>query len=633
VVLALVLIPVNTYWLAVVELVRNTSTPTSVSLFFNAVLTLTCVAAANAALRRVAPRAALSHGEVAAVYVMVAVGSAMGGIDVFCCMPPVAAYPFRYARPENGWLDLFCGLLPRHLVVSDADALAGFWQGSSSLYRPENWRPWLWPVLGWNVFALGLVGVWLGLTSLFSPRWIGSERLTYPISQLPAEISLSPRRLVTSGPFLIGLTLSAGIALLNGLHTLKPAVPMIPVKSTATPAFNISAQIVDRPWSAVGALLLSFYPFAIGLSILLPTKLSMSCWVFYLLFKLQHILSNQALSWTSEGAPFTREQSLGAYIGLAVFSFYMSRAYLGRQLAAALGRRAAHEPGDRPMSGRLALLLSLGCLVFVIGFGRWAGMTWSYSSAFFLLYTTLSYSFTRIRAEMGVPTHELHLVAPHQVLARWAGSRTVGPKNLAVGTTFYWFNYAHRSHPMPQMAEGLKIADRGHVSQSAVAALCVLAAVVGALSSCWAILHIYYRDGAAAKWGPGYAAEWIAINPYTELAHFLREPTGPDKAMIWASVTGFCATFALMGAHTRIGWWPLHPVGYAVANAWAMDHMWFSIFVAWVLKSITARYGGAPSVRRLTALAFGLVMGDYLAGGTWSLYGTARGIRAYSIWV
>ncbi|HOS92852.1 MAG TPA: hypothetical protein PLQ54_06035, partial [Armatimonadota bacterium] len=55
VIVGLLLIPLNAYWLAIVELVRNTQTPTSVSLFFNVIFTVVLVSLANAPLRRWVP--------------------------------------------------------------------------------------------------------------------------------------------------------------------------------------------------------------------------------------------------------------------------------------------------------------------------------------------------------------------------------------------------------------------------------------------------------------------------------------------------------------------------------------------------------------------------------------------------
>jgi len=64
-----------------------------------------------------------------------------------------------------------------------------------------------------------------------------------------------------------------------------------------------------------------------------------------------------------------------------------------------------------------------------------------------------------------------------------------------------------------------------------------------------------------------------------------------------------------------------------------MNKMWFSIFVAWCIKAVLIRYGGSSGARRVQSIAFGLILGDYVAGSLWSIYGLARNLRAYSVWI
>lgn len=630
--LGLLLIPPNAYWLAVVEVVRATDAPTELSLFSNAVFTLVLVVLVNGLIGRVAPRLALSRREVAVTYILCTLGCAMGSLDMYACLPPMMAFPAQYASPENDWEQQLLPLLPEALYIPQRELAAGYWQGGQSVYEPRLLAAWL-PRLGyWMVFGLGLSLLWLAMTAIFSPRWIRSERLTYPIAQLPAALAYRPRRLVEDPALLLAAGVATFIALLNGIHHFQPIWPYLPVKAGMVPQTNVGAQLVDPPWNAVGTLTLSFYPFAIGLGLLLPARLSLSCWVFYLLFKLQHVVVNQAGSWTMEGFPYTRQQSLGSFLGLVAFSLYMSRRHIARFAAEALGRQ---EPADedRPLAPRTALLLLVGSFAFLVGFSSWAGMTIPYAVAFFTLYAALCLSFTRVRAEMGVPTHELHLVGPGESFFRWFGSERIGGRNLAVAALYYWFNRAYRGHPMPHLAEGFKMCDQGHIAQSKLVPWAVLAMLIGGFSTAWTLVHVLYVDGANTKWGVMRHSEWIAIVPYQELALTLEQPTGPNTGSIFATVVGFVVTIVTMALNTYVSWWPLHPVGYAVSNAHAMNKMWFSIFVAWCIKAALIRYGGSSGARRVQSIAFGLILGDYVAGSLWSIYGLARNLRAYSVWI
>lgn len=628
--LGLLLVVPNAAWVATVEVVRTTEAFTELSLFGNVVFTLLVVTALNSALRRLCPRLALSAAEMVVVYILTTLGTAMAGLDMVCCLPAIMAYPAHFATPDNGWERLFIPLLPKGLVIGDRAVASGLWLGGGSFVEPAVFNAWL-PALGrWGVFCLGMCGLWVGLTTLFSPRWIESERLTYPISLLPTEMCLHPRRLARSRTVVITALAVAAINLLNGLHQLRPQWPQIPLKPFANPGYNIGAQLAEPPWNAIDALFLSFFPFGIGLGLLLPTRLSCSCWVFYLGFKALHVLVNRAGSWTMEGFPYTREQSLGAFLALVAFSAYMSRHHL---------RRAAREAvrgaprGSRPLTPRMSFVVLLGSVIFLVAFSTANGMTPAYAMAFFGLYACLCMSFTRVRAEMGIPTHELHLVGPGQCLFRWLGSETIGRRNLATATVYYWFNRAYRGHPMPHIAEGFKMCERSGTSQAALVPLMAAAAMLGGAVSVLTILHTFYRDGANAKWAAIAHSQWIASVPYGELASVLESPTKASAGMVFATLVGFLGTLAGMSAHTYVSWWPLHPVGYAVSNGHSMNKIWFSIFIAWCIKAAMTRYGGSRGVQQLTSLAYGLVLGDYGSGSLWSLYGTWKTVRAYSSWI
>ena len=66
----------------------------------------------------------------------------------------------------------------------------------------------------------------------------------------------------------LGFGIAAAISILNLLNSIYPAVPYLPVKRQ-----NIHQYFTGRPWNAMGGVRLSFYPFAIGISFLIPLDL------------------------------------------------------------------------------------------------------------------------------------------------------------------------------------------------------------------------------------------------------------------------------------------------------------------------------------------------------------------------
>jgi len=71
---------------------------------------------------------------------------------------------------------------------------------------------------------------------------------------------------------------------------------------------------------------------------------------------------------------------------------------------------------------------------------------------------------TRMRAELGPPTHELVNMNSGNILVDMLGTRKVGANNLSVFTLFWFFSgRGYRSHLMPHQLESFKMAERAGI--------------------------------------------------------------------------------------------------------------------------------------------------------------------------
>ena len=248
-----------------------------------------------------------------------------------------------------------------------------------------------------------------------------------------------------------------------------------------------------------------------------------------------------------------------------------------------------------------------------------------------MLYYLIALCVTRMRAQFGPPIHDLHFVGPDQTLTTSLGSRAFSPQALTAFTYLYWFNRAYRSHPMPHQMETLKMCRRAHLHPGRIALAMVLAVAWGALAHFAAYLHLAYSLGAAYKmtgWGTyGYA--WEAFG---RLQNWLQNPTGANWSAVGATGVGFVTTLGLMLLQTRLVWLPLHPLGYAISNGWSAHWSYSSLFVAWALKAIILRYWGHKGYLRLLPLFLGLVLGEFVVGGLWTVVGTVTRLPTFSFW-
>jgi hypothetical protein len=111
----------------------------------------------------------------------------------------------------------------------------------------------------------------------------------------------------------------------------------------------------------------------------------------------------------------------------------------------------------------------------------------------------------------------------------------------------------------------------------------------------------------------------------------MRNPLHPDVRGMGAIAFGFLMTTALILLRSYFVWWPLHPVGYAIANTNTMTSTWLPFFIAWLTKLLILRYGGARLYRQSVPFFLGLIAGDLLGGGLTTAIGAFTGINVYPI--
>ena len=80
------------------------------------------------------------------------------------------------------------------------------------------------------------------------------------------------------------------------------------------------------------------------------------------------------------------------------------------------------------------------------------------------------------------------------------------------------------------------------------------------------------------------------------------------------------AAFVLGAVRLRFWWWPLHPVGYMLANlSWGMNRHYLQFFVGWAAKTNVLRWGGLRLYRRTMPIAVGVIVGDQVNSALWGL--------------
>ena len=632
--LSLFLSVLNDYWLVQLEVVRY-SFATYAAPFYNCIFTLLVVTGANFLTKRIFPRFALSRIELLTIYIMVSISSAVCSTNMMQILVSLMGYAFFFKSPENKWEQTFLDKIPRWLTVSDQSALRNYYYGNSSLYDPTNYTPWIIPALWWSAFCAVLISTMLCINTIFRKQWVESERLTFPIIMLPLEMTEDSGSLFKNKYMWLGFAIAGTITLVAGLNYLYPSMPYIRIVRR-----DIGQYFTTPPWNAMGGIPMGFYFWAIGVAFLMPLELSFSCWLFYWLFKLELVMC-AAFGWNQlqvtgggfdSSYPFTTSQAYGGYLGFFAMSMWTSRKYLGRVFRTAFKGTKEEDESREPISYRSAILGALAGIIFLCGFGRiMIGMSLWVVAVFFIFYFIFAIIVSRIRAELGFPTHDMHTIGPQHLIETTAGTKDLGTQNLVGFSLFFWFNRTYASHPSPHQAEAYKISERTGTPARQIFIASIIAAIFAMPIGFWMLLHNYYKLGGATAhmemWAMGFG-----IDTWNGLDTWIKQPLPPNKISMLFIGVGFTISMFLSWMRLCFLWFPFHPLAYAIANSWGVAQLWMPLIIGSTFKFLILRFGGLSSYRKALPFFFGLILGEIAIGSMWTLIGIILGIPTYDFW-
>ncbi|MBM3237841.1 hypothetical protein FJZ31_16250 [Candidatus Poribacteria bacterium] len=639
VLIGLAFMPINVYLVVQWETVWGTQYPTTMGIFFNAIFCLFLVTALNLPIKKFFPNSAISQGEVLTIYTILLMAITVSGHDftqtIFCTLGTCR----WFATPENEWNSLFARYLPQWLTVNDENVLRGFYEGESTFYTVQHIKGWLEPMLWWTLFLTVMVFTMLCINVIIRKQWIEREKLTYPLVQLPFEMTLndSKKNFFSNKLLWLGFGVAAGIDIINGLNFLFPIFPKIPL------IYNLGEHFVDKPFNTIGSFPIQINPYAIGLAFPIPLDLLFSCWFLFIVWKAESVIGSIAGVNLPE-YPFPDQQILGSYLGIAAVALFMGKKSLwqvmnqtfsfpkrkslnkkkrrGKMIKKAIGIGSDVDDSGEPMKYRTAVFGAILGTASLVIFASQAGMSILFPLAFFLIYFAIMFAFTRMRAELGPPLQGIHYSGPLQLIVATVGSRKISPQTLTVAAPYWTFTKELRNNPMPFVLEGFKLAERADIDTQKLWKVMMLSTLLGIFVTFWAFLQFNY------KWG-GVGA-WRGVAAYTVIERWVTRPVEPDATFLIATGFGFIVVLINTVLRLRFLWWRLHPLGYPLAGYYHFDKLWFPFFISWAAKGIILKYGGIRAYRRTFPLFMGLILGEFIMGSVWGILGLLTGKPTYA---
>lgn len=582
------------------------STPGALFLFF------ILAAILNSLLRALGPGFALSRSELIVVYVMMITASSLATMGFIEYLLPIIAGWSYYATPENRWAELIGPHVPDWIAPKDATAIKNFFEG-----MPEGsaipWGVWMKPLIAWVVFAFSLYLVMTCIMVILRKQWMEQERLIYPLAQVPLEMVDEGEKRSVVNPFFknklmwIGFAIPFIISSINALHYYFPFIPSIHLAQ--------SLYIFRR---TIGIQCRVSFPI-VGFSYLINLDIAFSLWFFNLfstvlqgLFNIAGIASTERLAFGAASRPILAHQGMGALIVLVLMNLWIGKRHLRDVFRKAFAGAPEVDDTGEILSYRGAVFGLIGGAL-VMGVWLWrAGLPAWIVPLFLIAAFILFVGLTRIVVQGGVAAAVASMIAPC-VIVSGIGSSALGSSGVvSMGFTFSWAADM-RTFVMVSCANGLKLAQDIVGSKRRLFWAMMLAIVLTMGGATWMILKLAYTHGGINlnQWFFTYTGPWEYFSPMLDAAV-------PACIGGWIHTgVGAVAMVFLMLAQHRFLWWPLHPLGYPIGAVWIMDVIWFSIFLAWISKTVALKYGGARLYRTLRPFFLGLILGQFVAAGTW----------------
>ena len=579
-------------------------------------------------LKWIGGQLAFSRLELITIYVMMLVGSVVVTTGFTGSFLSVITGAMYYATPENKWDNLFLPNIHPWLAPTDREAVRFFYEGlPRGMAIP--WSPWIKPLATWIPFVVVFYGVIFCLGVLLRGQWVENERLVFPLTRLPLVLLEDVDR---TDSFFSAL-------LKNRLMWLGFAVPLLLHSWNSLGNYNDLFQKValSGSFSMLGGTVGVPYRLnlpIIGLGYLMPLSISFSVWLFFLLGVVQRaIFTRIGLQigtsdiWNSGSAPpaLMHEQA-GGLLVLTLFVLWNARGHLrGLWQKARRGEHGDHET----VAPRCALVGLAAGLVFMVAWLTLTGLS-LYVAALLVAGALIVFiGLSRIVCEAGLPGCQTPMV-PQAFITRGLGPEVLGLKNMTgLGFSTVWIGET-AANMMNAVVHSLKLTSTQERPDRRLPWAIVLAILVGLAGSIWFTLTLAYAYGGINlhSWYYVGAPKW----PFDYMASVANSPENSFAPRLAFTTLGGGFMGLLLFLRQRFLWWPLHPIGFPISSTYTIiSYGWLAIFMAWVFKGVTLRYGGVRVYRTLTPFFLGLVLGEFFTACLWVFIDGAYGFEGNMI--
>ena len=561
------------------------------------------------------PRLGFNTREMAIIFVMGFIASIFPTLGLCGFMLAILATPYYFASNENQWNDYITPYIPSWAIPSSAGNVLDWFFNGKPAAEGVPWAIWLKPLCWWGLFVAAFFTVGFCAMAIFRAQWVERERLPFPLMEAPTELATqSPEsifsRMMRQRLFWVGVAVPFFIIAWNILTYFYEDIP--PITMIYWSKWIPIARGV--PWLSlkVNFFVISFAYFT-NLDILL------SLWLFHFLIMLEVGAFNRVgyslgpCDLWSEYHGATSWQSAGAFFFLVLSGIWIARRHLWQVLRKAIHPRyGGIDDSKEWISYRSAVVgLVLGS-AFIVGWFRALGMQWSVLAVYGFAALVMYIGISKLVAQSGM-VYLRSPVTPQSFTITTLGSEGFTPQTFAAMAMTFAYVCDFKMDVFASLSHSDKMATTVHAPKRKVFWAIIIAIVLGFVLSMAITIKMAYTRGAYnfGAWEFQSGNQTIFNNMVDKLKH----PKFPDWPRMEFFGLGAAACAFVSFMRFRFYWWPLHPLGLAVAGAAPGVFCEFSVFLAWLIKFIILKTGGLRLYEKAKPFFVGMLVG-YTLGVT-----------------
>lgn len=575
----------------------------------------------------------LNSSELLLIYCMMIFGAGIPSFGLAVLLIPNISACYYLATPENKW-GTFLKYIPKWMAPQDQEAIKYLYEGLPKGMKIP-WGPWIQPLFYWTILVFGIYLVMFSLAVILRKQWVENEKLVFPITYLPVEMVRIEEGVPQIIPSFfknrimwIFFLIPATIYTLKGLNFYFPFVPAVDLY------FHLQRYFVEKPWNFVQWIWIRVYFVAIGFVYLLPVQLSFSLWFFYFFFQLQAVIGGifgfpMPIMYGYCCRAFAGYQMAGATLTFSILALWTMREHLKDIFRKAFKNATQVDDSNEPSTYRFAVFGLIFGILLISFWGMKAGASFWLTFLVAILFFLILIAMTRLVSEGGM-YYVQQQFRPLELIIPFTGGN-IGPANITVLALFEQvFVRDIRATLMPFLMDGYKISDSMKIKRKQLTFAMVISVALAVIVSYISVLACMYKYGGInlEHWFTQGYPGWVTSGRISDL---LNNPQPPNLMNVFSMIIGAAVMVFLLWMRRIFLWWPFHPLGYVMGISWPVLQLWFSIFIAWLIKVFVLKFGGIKIYRKLIPGFLGLVLGEFVTLGIWALIDFFAGVKGHQI--